>query len=104
MRVGVSKELVKVLTASIWEIPHEGAVVSVVNEIDESRVWFANQVCDHHHLLLLSLRGEQRLATNQLSQDAANTPNINRGGILLGGKDDFRCAVPPRGDIVCHDG
>lgn len=51
------EHVVEVLTLLRWQAFHELPVVRVVDLLDEVVVWLANQIGDHHHLLLLILRG-----------------------------------------------
>ena len=55
-------------------------------------------------MLLLSLRRQERLPPNQLSQNATNTPYINGCSVLAPGEDDFWCTVPSCGNIVSQAG
>jgi hypothetical protein len=48
------------------------------------------------------LAGEQRLALQHLSEDAASTPDIHFHIILLPCEHDFRRSVVSRGDIAGH--
>jgi hypothetical protein len=60
-----------------------------------------NQKCTQDSLTILSR--EQRLATQHLSQDTANGPDINGLGVLLEGQHNLRSSVPTGRDIFCHE-
>jgi len=66
------EQLIKILAAIVGQLSHKHFVIVVLDLVDERRIGLTNQVSDHHHLLLFCLSGEKRLATNQLSEDAAN--------------------------------
>ena len=82
MLVCSTEQLSEVFAAIHWQLAHEGAIVIVLNLVNQCGLRLSNQICDHHHLLLLSLSREQRFASNELCQNAANTPNINSCCVL----------------------
>ena len=101
IRIGVAlEEFVKVL-ALVWlQLPHENLVIWVLNLLNEILPWRSHQLGNHHHLFLFILGGQERLAADELGQDAADTPNIDGSRVLSPGKNDFGRTIPPRGNIV----
>ena len=99
-----TEQLGEVFATVHWQLAHEGAIVIIFNLVDQGRFWFSNQVCNHHHLLLLSLGGEQRFAPNELSQYAAHTPNVNSCSVLSPRQDHLWRSVPPCRNIVGKGG
>ena len=51
------KQFIEVFATRARQLSHEGAIVIVLNLVDERCVRFSNQIGNHHHLLLFSLRG-----------------------------------------------
>jgi hypothetical protein len=99
--IGVAlEEFVKVL-ALVWlQLPHENLVIWVLNLLDKFLPWRSHQLSDHHHLFLFILGGQERLAADELCQDATNTPNIDGSRVLSPGENDFGRTIPPCGNIV----
>ena len=51
-------------------------------------------------LILHSWSREERSARGHLVENAANSPHINRGGILCGAQEDVRGAVPQGHNLI----
>jgi hypothetical protein len=96
----VLKDLAEVLALLGGHLLHKCAIVHVVDLVDQLLVGLADQVGNHHHLLLLVLCGKERLTADKLRQDAADTPNVDGRCVLLPGEDDLGSPVPPGGDVV----
>jgi len=77
-----SEQFVEVLPTVVRQLSHERTIVRILYLIDKCVLRLTNQVCDHHHLFLLGLGGKQRLAPNQLGEDATNRPNVDSGRVL----------------------
>ena len=95
-----SEQFVEVLAARARKLTHEGTIVIILDLVNKCCIRLPNQVSNHHHLFLLGLSGQERFSSNQLGQNTTNTPYIDSRSILAPGKNDFRCAVPSRGNIV----
>ena len=104
LSVGAFEQLIEVFPLVVGQLPHEGAVVVVLDLVNQLSARLADQTGDHHHLLLLGRRGQQRFASDELSQDAANAPNINCGRVLSPRKNNFGGSVPARCNVVRHRG
>mmetsp|Transcript_17459 Transcript_17459/g.23554 ORF Transcript_17459/g.23554 Transcript_17459/m.23554 type:complete len:332 (+) Transcript_17459:378-1373(+) len=98
--IGAPEQLIEVFAAVIRQLAHESSIVRILDLVDERWLGLANQVSDHHHLFLLSLRGKQGLAAYELGENAANAPNVDRRRVLSPGEDDLGGAVPACGDVV----
>ena len=83
--IGRSEQLVEVLAACARKLTHEGTIVIILNLVDKRRIGLANQVRNHHHLLLLGLSRQERLPSNQFGQNTANTPDIDGCSVLAPG-------------------
>jgi len=64
--VSSPEQFVEVLATVAGKLAHERAIVIIFNLVDKSGVGLANQVGNHHHLLLLSLGGQERLSSDEL--------------------------------------
>lgn len=110
MLVCSTEQLREVLAAIHWQLAHEGAIVIVLNLVDKCSFRFSNQICDHHHLLLFSLSRKQGFTSDQFSQYAANTPNVNSCSVLSPREDDLWRSIPSGRNVVskgsrgCHKG
>lgn len=51
-------------------------------------------------LIQVMLPGEERPIRQHLGQDASDRPDVDRLGVSLRIEHDFRCPVPPRGDVL----
>lgn len=51
-------------------------------------------------LIEIVLAGKDGPVADHLSQNAAHRPNINGLGVALRVEHDFRCPVPPSGNIL----
>ena len=103
------EQLAQLLVSCLsWQLLHKRFVVSVLNLLDQIRAWGTRNVDDHLHLFCTILSGHKRLTTDHLGQYASNRPDIDCCRVLLPGKNDFRCSVPSRGNVVsqlcrwCH--
>lgn len=47
--------------------------------------------------------GEERATGEHLSQDTANSPDVDGLGVLLEGEHDLRSTVPASGNILGHE-
>ena len=83
--VGCSEQFVEVLATRAWKLAHKGTIVIILDLVDECRIGFPNQISDHHHLFLLRLCGQERLPSDQLSENTSNTPYIDGCSILAPG-------------------
>ena len=100
--IGRSEQLVEVFAARARKLAHECTIVIILDLVDKCCIRLPNQIGNHHHLFLLGLSGKERFSSNELSQNTTNTPYIDGSSVLAPGKNDFRCAVPSRGNIVCQ--
>ena len=98
--IGSSEQFVEVLAARARKLAHKCSIVIILDLVDERCIRFSNQIRDHHHLFLLRLCRQERLSSNQLSQNTTNTPYVDGRSVLAPGKNDLRCTVPSCGDIV----
>lgn len=98
--VRAPEQFVEVLAARAWQLAHESAIVIILDLLNECRIRLADQVRNHHHLLLLGLGWQEGLSSDKLCKDAPNAPNINGGRVLAPRENDLWSAIPPRGDIV----
>lgn len=64
--VSPPEQLVEVLSAVAGKLTHECAIVIIFNLVDKCGVWLADQVGNHHHLLLLGLGGQEGLPSDEL--------------------------------------
>jgi len=63
----------------------------------------AENVQDQGELVVVVFSGEEGLAAQHFSQNAANGPNVNGLSVLLERQHDFRCAVPAGSDVFSHE-
>lgn len=47
---------------------------------------------------------EERLAREELGEDAADGPEVDGLGVLLPGEDDLGGTIPAGGDVLGHEG
>ena len=66
LRVRALEQFVEVFASCRRQLLHESSIISILDRLDELCVGLANQIGDHHHLLLLGLGGQERLSADQL--------------------------------------
>ena len=49
---------------------------------------------------MLGLTREQRFHVDHFCENATDTPNIDRGGVVLGSEEDIRSSVPESNDFI----
>ena len=73
------------------------------DEVQVVLVGRADEVDDELELVDVVLAGEQRLAAQQLREDAAHGPHVDGEGVLVAGEQQLGRAVPPRDDVLGHE-
>mmetsp|Transcript_7065 Transcript_7065/g.28699 ORF Transcript_7065/g.28699 Transcript_7065/m.28699 type:complete len:582 (-) Transcript_7065:145-1890(-) len=82
-------------------VPEKPPGLLVPHLVDHVRVRGAQQVGDDLQLVNHVLAREQRSAAQDLGEDAADAPYVDRGGVLREeAPAQLRGAVPPGGDVV----
>lgn len=85
--VGVSalEQLFEVLAVTLGQLLDEIPVLLVFDFGDQLGLRISQQLRDHLKLILLGAGRQQRLADNELGEDAADGPDVDRTGVLLPG-------------------
>jgi len=69
-----------------------------------SLTWSPHDLEDLVQLINLRVSGKQGLMVKHLGKDAPNRPDVHRGGVRLGSKQNLRRPVPQRDHLIQHEG
>lgn len=64
------------------------------------QVWGASDLKDLRELVTVVHSSKKWLSVYDFSKDASNGPYIDRGGVVLGTKEDVRGAIPQSHNLV----
>ena len=75
-------------------------VIFVFNHVDKILAGRADQLGNHVHHLLLTCGWQEHFASDELGQDTADGPDVDRARVLFPRENYFGSPIPARCDII----
>ena len=81
---------------------HESKGILAADGLDDVLRWCSQQFCNDRKLVDMIFAGEEWLALQHLSKNAARAPNIHLDVVLLPCKHNFRGAIVSSRNVASH--